>query len=160
MSHNTASVDPSPLGNRLDFNFSGRWARNRFLKAAMSERLSTWSEDDLSARGIPSDELVKAYRVWGKGDIGMILTGNVMIDTQQLETEGNLIIPGDAPFSGQRFEQFKKLADGSRAHGSLLVAQVFNQDQMYRYYGTTVLTLLEGLPPWATDTLPSSAQSY
>lgn len=126
----------------------------------MSERLSTWSEDDLSARGIPSDELVKAYRVWGKGDIGMILTGNVMIDTQQLETEGNLIIPGDAPFSGQRFEQFKKLADGSRAHGSLLVAQVFNQDQMYRYYGTTVLTLLEGLPPWATDTLPSSAQSY
>ncbi|KAE8370134.1 NADH oxidase [Aspergillus caelatus] len=134
MSRVGAPVDLAPLGERLEFPFSRRWATNRFLKAAMSERLSTWSEDDLSARGIPSDELVKAYHVWGKGDIGMILTGNVMIDPQQLETEGNLIIPGDAPFTGERFEQFKKLAEGSKAHGSLLVAQVSHPGRQTPYH--------------------------
>lgn len=114
-------TDPSPLGQTLEFPFSGRVARNRFLKAAMSERLLSWSENDLSRRGIPSDELVEAYTVWGEGEIGLILTSNVMIDPQQLETEGNLIIPIDAPFSGDWFEQYKKLAAGSKARGSLIV---------------------------------------
>lgn len=118
------SADASPLGRPLEFAFSGRTAPNRFLKGAMSERMSSWSVEDLSARGIPSDELVQAYTVWGQGEIGLLLTGNVMIHPQQLEAEGNLIIPGDAPFEGKRFEQFKKLAAGSTAKGSLIVAQV------------------------------------
>lgn len=37
---------------------------------------------------------------------------------------GNPIIPRDAPFSGERFEAFKELATVSKAHGSLIVAQV------------------------------------
>lgn len=155
-----APVDLAPLGKRLEFPFSGRWATNRFLKAAMSERLSSWSEDILSARGIPSDELVEAYRVWGKGDIGMILTGNVMIDPQQLETEGNIIIPDDAPFTGERFEQFKKLAEGSKAHGSLLVAQVSNNPNSVPEFFTCILIAFEGLPPRAPNTLPSATQPH
>lgn len=118
------AIDGSALGRPLEFVFSGRTAPNRFLKGAMSERMASWSEDDLSARGTPSDELIEAYRVWGEGEIGLILTGNVMIDPEQLETEGNLVIPADAPLSGNRFEQYTELAAGAKSKGSLVVAQV------------------------------------
>ncbi|KAJ5392957.1 Aldolase-type TIM barrel [Penicillium sp. CMV-2018d] len=127
-------TDASPLGRPLKLSFSGRTATNRFLKGAMSERLASWSQDDLSARGIPSDELVQAYTVWGQGQIGLILTGNVMVDPEQLETEGNLIIPRDAPFSGERFEQYRRLAAGAKANGSLILAQVSHPGRQTPYH--------------------------
>ncbi|KAI0203654.1 NADH:flavin oxidoreductase/NADH oxidase [Astrocystis sublimbata] len=117
-------VDPSPLGQRLHFDFSGKTAPNRFLKAAMSERLASWDGKDLTKRGIPSKELINVYRRWGEGALGLILTGNVMLYPDELEAPGNPIIPGDTPFSGERFEGFKELATQAKAHGSLIVAQV------------------------------------
>ncbi|RMZ43025.1 hypothetical protein AFCA_009543 [Aspergillus flavus] len=48
------AVDPSPLGQPLEFHFARRSAPNRFLKAAMSERMCSWTEDNSFARGIPS----------------------------------------------------------------------------------------------------------
>ncbi|KAH7308516.1 hypothetical protein B0I35DRAFT_442110 [Stachybotrys elegans] len=118
------AVDPSPLGQPLEFPFSGKTAKNRFLKAAMTERLSTWDPNVLENRGIPTEELINVYRRWGEGGFGNILTGNVMIEYDQLEAAGNPIIPRDAPFHGQRFEAFQKLAAVSREHGSLIVAQL------------------------------------
>ncbi|KAF7620992.1 hypothetical protein AFLA_006285 [Aspergillus flavus NRRL3357] len=96
-------VDPSPLGQPLEFHFARRSAPNRFLKAAMSERMCSWTEDNSFARGIPSSELIETYRTWGRGNIGAIVTGNVMIDPNHIEVEGNPIIPPSAPFSGERF---------------------------------------------------------
>ena len=118
------SVDPSPLGQPLDFAFSGRTAPNRFLKGAMSERLASFSPDDTETRGIPSPELINLYEHWGEGAIGLSLTGNVMIAPDQLEAPGNTVIPQDAPFSGTRFERFSELAAKAKKHGSLIVAQV------------------------------------
>ncbi|PYI34120.1 NADH oxidase [Aspergillus indologenus CBS 114.80] len=126
MSQDSTPVDVTPLAQPLQFAFSQRSAPNRFLKGAMSERLCSWSVEDVAARGIPSDELIEAYRVWGAGEIGLLLTGNVMIDAAHLEAPGNLIIPADAPFSGERFARFQQLAAAAKAAGnnSLLVAQV------------------------------------
>lgn len=118
------NVDPAPLAQPLSFSFSGRSAPNRFLKGAMSERLASWSLNDLDARGIPSYALIKAYRHWGEGEIGLLLTGNVMIESDQLEAAGNLIIPRSASFSGERFDRFRELASAAKAHGSLIIAQV------------------------------------
>ena len=73
---------------------------------------------------MPSKELINVYRRWGEGGYGLILTGNVMIDYDQLEAAGNAIIPRDAPFSGERFEAFEKLGAVAKKHGSLIVAQV------------------------------------
>lgn len=120
----TEAVDASPLGKPLDFDFSGKSAKNRFLKAAMTERLSTWDPKDFSKRGIPTKQLINVYRRWGEGEIGLILTGNVMIEYDQLEAAGNPIIPRDAPFEGERFDAFKELAEVSKKHGSLIVAQL------------------------------------
>lgn len=47
-----------------------------------------------------------------------------MIYPDQLEAQGNPIIPADAPFEGERFEAYKELAKKSKAHGSLCVGQV------------------------------------
>ncbi|KAB8219476.1 hypothetical protein BDV33DRAFT_231530 [Aspergillus novoparasiticus] len=87
------AVDPSPLGQPLEFHFARRSAPNRFLKAAMSERMCSWTEENPSARGIPSRELIETYRTWGRGNIGAIVTGN-------RETR----IPPNALFSGERFD--------------------------------------------------------
>ncbi|KAI0421487.1 NADH:flavin oxidoreductase/NADH oxidase [Xylaria grammica] len=117
-------VDPSPLGQPLHFDFSGRTAPNRFLKGAMTERLSSWDPKDLKKRGIPSKELINVYQRWGEGGLGLILTGNTMLYYDQLEAAGNPIIPKDASFSGERFERFKELGAKAKAHGSLVVGQL------------------------------------
>ncbi|KAI0173023.1 hypothetical protein GGR52DRAFT_432450 [Hypoxylon sp. FL1284] len=117
-------ADPAPLGKPLTFEFSGKTASNRFMNAAMSERLATYDPQDPSKRGVPTKELINVYKRWGEGDYGVILTGNVMIAYDHLEAPGNPIIPPDAPFSGERFEAFKALASGAKAHGSLIVAQL------------------------------------
>jgi 2,4-dienoyl-CoA reductase-like NADH-dependent reductase (Old Yellow Enzyme family) len=90
----------------------------------MTERLSSWDPTNFKARGIPSKNLVNVYRRWGEGAIGLVLTGNIMIEYDQLEAAGNPIIPREAPFEGERFEAFKELATVSKKHGCLIVGQV------------------------------------
>jgi len=122
--YESKDVDASRLGQPLHFEFSGKTASNRFLKGAMTERLSSWSPTDINARGIPSKNLINVYKRWGEGEIGLILTGNIMIEYDQLEAMGNPIIPRDAPFEGERFEAFKEMGRVSKAYGSLCVGQV------------------------------------
>lgn len=117
-------VDPSPLGQPLKFEFSGVTAKNRFMKGAMTERLSSWDPKNLEKRGIPSPELINVYRRWGQGGFGVLLTGNVMIEPDHLEAPGNPIIPIDEPAEGKRFEAFKELATAAKEEGSLIVAQL------------------------------------
>ncbi len=90
----------------------------------MTERLSSWDPKKFEARGIPSKNLINVYKRWGEGQLGTILTGNIMIDYDQLEAKGNPIIPPGAKFEGERFEAFKALAEESKKHGSLIVGQV------------------------------------
>lgn len=90
----------------------------------MSERLASFTMADKPNRGIPSPDLINLYQHWGEGEIGLSLTGNVMIAPDQLEAPGNMIIPSDAPLSGTRFERFSELAGKAKANGSLIVAQV------------------------------------
>ena len=122
--YDSEDVSPAPLGQPLHFEFSGQTAPNRFLKAAMTERISSWDPKNFEARGIPSKNLINVYKRWGEGQLGTILTGNIMIEYDQLEAAGNLIIPRGVEFSGERFEAFKKLAAESKKHGSLIVGQV------------------------------------
>jgi 2,4-dienoyl-CoA reductase-like NADH-dependent reductase (Old Yellow Enzyme family) len=79
--------NPGPLAEPLTFAFSGRTARNRFMKAALTERLSSWHPTaDKETRGIPSKELIRVYQRWGEGLMGVILTGNIMVDFDSLES--------------------------------------------------------------------------
>lgn len=117
---------------------------NRFLKGAMTERLSSWSPTDPKARGIPSKELINVYRRWGEGGFGVIVTGNVMTQYEHLEAAGNPIIPAEAPYEGERFEAFRDLATASKAEGALIIAQVSHP-------GRQVAELIQKNPISASD---------
>ncbi|CAH0057025.1 unnamed protein product [Clonostachys solani] len=116
--------DASSLGRPLQFAFSKRTAKNRFLKASMTERLCTWDLKDASKRGIPTPDVINAFKWFGEGGIGVILTGNLMVDPVNIEGPGNLIIPPDAPFEGPRFESYKRLAWAGNHGGSLMIGQI------------------------------------
>lgn len=121
------TVSPTPLGQPLTFAFSDRTAPNRFLKGAMSEFLASWSPTDPSARGIPTPSVINAYRHWGEtGSIGVILSGNILLEYDQLEGPGNMIVTQkEAAKEGDvRFEAFKELARQAKKGGSLFVAQL------------------------------------
>ena len=130
--YDSSPTDISKLASPLTFPFSNRNAPNRFLKAAMTEQLSSWDAQDLHARGIPSAQLINVYRRFGEGGFGVILTGNIMIDPAHLEAAGNAIVPRTAPFEGERFEAFKSMATGAKAHGSLAIGQVSHPGRQVR----------------------------
>lgn len=50
----------------------------------MTERMSSWDPENFDARGIPSKNLINVYKRWGEGELGTILTGNIMIEYDQL----------------------------------------------------------------------------
>lgn len=62
------------LGQPFTFPFSGKTAKNKLMKSAMSERLSTFSPYDPMERGQPTEELVRLYETWAMGDIGTALS--------------------------------------------------------------------------------------
>ncbi|KAJ9618728.1 hypothetical protein H2203_008932 [Taxawa tesnikishii (nom. ined.)] len=122
--YESEELDASPLGQPLKFEFSGKSAPNRFLKGAMTERISSWDPENFSKRGVPSANLINCYRRWGEGQLGLILSGNIMIEYDQLEAAGNPIIPRDAEFKGERFQAFTDMATQGKKDGMLMVGQV------------------------------------
>src|SRR4051794_14358986 len=101
------------LAKPLLFEASGRVAPNRFLKGAMSERLASWTIDP-KERGVPSPELIRLYSVWGQGQIGVLITGNIMVDPEHLEAVGNAAVPDGASFCDYRFEAFRQMASAGK----------------------------------------------
>jgi 2,4-dienoyl-CoA reductase-like NADH-dependent reductase (Old Yellow Enzyme family) len=70
------SENPSILGEALKFKTSNRVARNRFMKSAMSELISSYSTD-VKASGIPTQRIINLYEKFGNGGFGVVLTGNI-----------------------------------------------------------------------------------
>ncbi|WP_457980711.1 NADH:flavin oxidoreductase/NADH oxidase family protein [Ectopseudomonas composti] len=64
---------------------NGGILRNRLAKASMSEALGTYDNR-------PTHGLVTLYQRWAASGIGLILTGNVMIDRRALGEPGNVVI--------------------------------------------------------------------
>ncbi|ETN78939.1 oxidoreductase, FAD/FMN-binding protein [Necator americanus] len=115
-------ADPSVLGREIVFS-NGRKAKNCFLKSAMSDGLSTWDPEDLSKRGIPTQELINVYDKWGHGGFGVIVVGNIMVDPRNLERAGNAIIcrENDSPTLRQAYS---RLSAAAKTDGALVIAQL------------------------------------
>ncbi|MBF8808255.1 MAG: NADH:flavin oxidoreductase/NADH oxidase family protein [Enterococcus lacertideformus] len=62
--------------------------KNRFVKSAMSEVMG-----DEHYR--PTEAIVNLYRNWAKGGTGLLITGNVMIDSTALGEKGNIVIENE-----------------------------------------------------------------
>lgn len=89
----------------------------------MTERLSSWDQHDPTKRGTPTKELIEVYRQWGLDDFGVILSGNLLVNTMDLEAPGNPIISRDS-MSDEKRDAFKAMVRAAKANGSLFVAQL------------------------------------
>lgn len=81
-----------PDTNLLNRRFhlpNGSVLRNRLAKASMSETLATYDNH-------PTRKLVDLYRRWAASGIGLMFTGNVMIDRRALGEPGNVVIEDQA----------------------------------------------------------------
>lgn len=76
----------------------------------MTERLSSWDAIRLGARGIPSQAMHTLHKKRGEGQIGTIMTSNIILDCDEDTTAGDSVIPIDAPLYGERFEAFEEVA--------------------------------------------------
>ncbi|GAA5862782.1 hypothetical protein JCM8547_006544 [Rhodosporidiobolus lusitaniae] len=110
------------LGTPITFEGSNKVAPTRTLKSAMTERLATYSQDNLEERGKVTPEYVELYRQWGLGRIGVIVLGNLPIERKGLEAKGNVIIDAKNPWSA--VEGLKPAIAAAKAHGSLVIGQL------------------------------------
>ncbi len=67
----------------------GTLLRNRLAKSAMSEALGTYDNH-------PTAQLVTLYQRWAKSGIGLLFSGNVMIDRRALGEPGNVAIEDES----------------------------------------------------------------
>ncbi|CAJ0572259.1 unnamed protein product, partial [Mesorhabditis spiculigera] len=115
-------VDVSILAQPLSFN-SGKSARNRIFKSAMTEMLSSFCPDTPAEHGLPSETVLTMYEKWGNGGFGIVLTGNIAVDPLHLESAGNVIIARENE-GPKRDELLRRFAKNCKADGALALAQL------------------------------------
>jgi 2,4-dienoyl-CoA reductase (NADPH2) len=105
MQPNALSFQPLTLPN-------GSQLPNRLAKAAMEENLA-------DADHAPSQALIRLYRTWAEGEVGLIITGNVMVDPRAMTGPGGVVLSND-----QHTERFKAWAQAARSHGGQVWMQL------------------------------------
>ena len=90
----------------------GAVVKNRLFKAAMSEQLGTPDRD-------PSRGLVRLYNRWAKGGLGVLVTGNIMIDRFHLGEPKNVVLDESSDFT-----RFRHWTEASTLDGTHLWAQL------------------------------------
>ncbi len=86
---------------------NGTKLSNRIAKSAMSENASNKNHE-------PTPTLINAYRKWAQGDAGLLITGNIMIDSKALGEPRNVIVEDE-----KNFDLLKEWADtvkGTETH--------------------------------------------
>lgn len=91
---------------------SGLVLENRLLKSAMSEALGTTDNH-------VTKELVTLYGRWAEGGIGLLVTGNVMVDRRALGEPNNVALEDDADA-----ELLRAWAEAGKRRGARIFMQL------------------------------------
>ena len=103
--------DAQPLNQPLRLP-NGHVLRNRLAKASMSEALGTYNNH-------AAPQLATLYKRWAQSGIGLLFTGNVMIDRRALGEPGNVVIEDE-----QDLPILKQWAEAATNHGAALWVQL------------------------------------
>jgi 2,4-dienoyl-CoA reductase-like NADH-dependent reductase (Old Yellow Enzyme family) len=93
---------------------------NRIAKASMEENMAD------AVQG-PSEELLRLYETWADGEAGLILTGNVMIDSRAMTGPGGVVLEND-----RQLEKFRLWAGVGRARGAQFWLQINHPGRQMR----------------------------
>ena len=91
---------------------NGTLLPNRFAKAAMEENMA-------DADHAPSNALIRLYQTWAEGEVGLMITGNVMVDRRAMTGPGGVVLE-----SGQHGERFREWARAARSTGAQVWMQI------------------------------------
>ena len=91
---------------------NGSVLKNRIAKSAMSENFGTQNNN-------PSNGLINTYKFWAKGNPGLLITGNVMVDSKALGEPRNVVVE-----DYKNFELLKKWARSVEGTGVHLWPQI------------------------------------
>ncbi len=86
---------------------NGTLLQNRIAKSAMSENMGT-------LQNAPTRNLIKAYEVWSKGGSGLLITGNIMIDSRALGEPRNVVVEDRSSF--KLLQDWAKSCEGTGTH--------------------------------------------
>jgi 2,4-dienoyl-CoA reductase-like NADH-dependent reductase (Old Yellow Enzyme family) len=86
---------------------NGSILKNRIVKSAMSENFGT-------RHHAPSKGLINAYKVWAKGNPGLLITGNIMIDSMALGDARNVVVEDYKDF--ELLKKWAKSVEGTGVH--------------------------------------------
>lgn len=113
---------------------------NRLAKAAMEENMADVGQ-------VPGPALHRLYQLWAQGGVGLIITGNVMIDGRAMTGPGGVVLEVNTPLA-----PFKAWARAARQNG----AQVWMQ---ISHPGRQVMANMEG-EVWAPSAVPVEMGKY
>jgi 2,4-dienoyl-CoA reductase-like NADH-dependent reductase (Old Yellow Enzyme family) len=85
---------------------------NRIVKSAMSE-------NNADKGGKPSERIIKLYKTWGEGGTGILISGNVMMDSNALNEPRNVVVEDE-----KHLAELKEWAKVAQKHGSHLWMQI------------------------------------
>ncbi|AEP29729.1 NADH:flavin oxidoreductase/NADH oxidase family protein [Brumicola nitratireducens] len=108
---------------------NGTEIKNRFVKAAMEENMA---EDNQ----LPGTALKNLYAAWAKGGVGMIITGNVMVDKMAMTGPGGVALEADTPI-----QPFKEWAEIAKQNNTTVIMQINHPGrQVFKKMGGKVLS--------------------
>ncbi len=84
---------------------NGSTLPNRIAKAAMEENMA-------DAEHAPSAQLIRLYQAWAEGGAGLLITGNVMVDSRAMTGPGGVVLEDDGQLA-----RFAHWARTGRARG-------------------------------------------
>lgn len=107
----------------------GLTVKNRLVKASMEENLANGQQ-------LPDRALNNLYRKWADGGVGLILTGNVMIDHLAMTGPGGVALEADSPLA-----PFEKLASEAKQNDCRIIMQINHPGrQVFKKMGGKVLS--------------------
>ncbi len=100
---------------------SGLVLKNRIAKAAMEENMAVEGQ-------LPGQALHALYNAWAKGGVGLIISGNVMIDHRAMTGPGGVVLEANTELS-----PFKAWAKAAQANDTRVWMQINHPGrQVYR----------------------------
>jgi 2,4-dienoyl-CoA reductase-like NADH-dependent reductase (Old Yellow Enzyme family) len=119
----------SPLFQPLTLP-NGTTLKNRLCKAAMEENLA------VQPGQVPGERLFTLYERWARGGVGMILSGNVMVDPSAMTGPGAVVLQQDTDLT-----PFRSWAQIGKSGGGQFWLQISHPGrQMYKALGETAVS--------------------